>query len=198
MPVLESGTGVEFLDLLDHEKLSSVEVPPEAATVTHTFYRKADAASSSKAANTDSRDRADDKLEGSSSYVSPSKPKVSSPLVHTTPGTATLGGSSSADDFAPATAQPTNLPSDGMISIHLPPLLDDDRRPIEILADAIKAYGIPDEDRFELLAKIRCAAALGKGPNKLRERENLTVIRLLSIAVFGVFARLLAFVISSN
>lgn len=72
-----------------------------------------------------------------------------------------------------------------MVTIHIPSLLDTEKRPLDILADEIEKHAIPDEEKFELLTRIRCAAALGKGPARQKERENLAVIRLLAIAIFG-------------
>lgn len=51
------------------------------------------------------------------------------------------------------------------------------------LADAIQAYSVPDSESFELLCRIRAAASLASG--KKADRENLLIIRLLAISIYG-------------
>lgn len=54
---------------------------------------------------------------------------------------------------------------------------------MNVLADAIQAYSVPVSETFELLCRIRAAASLASG--KKADRENLLIIRLLAIAIYG-------------
>ncbi|KIM40119.1 hypothetical protein M413DRAFT_446273 [Hebeloma cylindrosporum] len=54
---------------------------------------------------------------------------------------------------------------------------------MNVLADAIQAYSVPESETFELLCRIRSAAALAEGKNN--EREKLIIVRLLAIAIYG-------------
>lgn len=54
---------------------------------------------------------------------------------------------------------------------------------MNVLQDTIQAYSVPDSECFELLCRIRAAASLASG--KKADRENLLVIRLLAIAIYG-------------
>lgn len=54
---------------------------------------------------------------------------------------------------------------------------------MDVLADAIQEYSIPEVETFELLCRIRAAAALAAG--KRADREKLVVVRLLAIAIYG-------------
>lgn len=147
---------MDFVDLFDKSK--SVETPPEAAQVAHTFYRKGVSVPTTE------------KVDLASSQT-PVKPKPAGSAVPVTPS---AGGGS-----APS------LAASGMVTINIPSLIDSDKRAVDILADEIEANSIPDEEKFELLCRIRCALALGNGPGKLEERENLAIIRLLAIAIFA-------------
>ncbi|KZT62066.1 hypothetical protein CALCODRAFT_514427 [Calocera cornea HHB12733] len=77
-----------------------------------------------------------------------------------------------------STAQP------GLNVVHIPGLARDPRPTADIVAAAIEKYGVPDEDRFELLHRVRLARALGSSDDRVQEREKLAVVRLLSIAIF--------------
>ena len=75
----------------------------------------------------------------------------------------------------PAAAAGDPVPSvntSGIITVHIPSLIDVDSRPVDILADEIEKHAIPDEEKFELLMCIRCAASLRKGPAGQKEHEN--------------------------
>ena len=152
------------------ESKSKVDVPPEAASISHTFYRKGDMA-----------DTTAQPPQPSFALSEPSSSNHARAANSAAP--ATLG--------APAPAPSGNtVPSpstSGMITVHIPSLIDVDRRPVDILADEIEKHAIPDEEKFELLTRIRCAAALGEGQARQKERENMVIIRLLAIAIFGVY-----------
>ncbi|KXN90585.1 E3 ubiquitin-protein ligase ptr1, partial [Leucoagaricus sp. SymC.cos] len=55
--------------------------------------------------------------------------------------------------------------------------------PMKILADSVRTYEIPDEEKFELLNRIRVSQALFKDHES--EREKLVIARLLSIAIYA-------------
>jgi E3 ubiquitin-protein ligase HUWE1 len=148
--------GLDFVDLFTMSK--TVQIPPEAAQVTHTFYKKGTSVSPTE------------KVDVTPSQT-PVKPKAVGSAIPVTPS-AGFG----------SVPSPT---VSGMVTINIPSLIDSEKRAVDILADEIEANSIPDEEKFELLCRIRCALALGNGPVKLKERENLAIIRLLAIAIFA-------------
>lgn len=73
-------------------------------------------------------------------------------------------------------------PSAAPVLVHLAPLTHSSKATMEILADTIETYSVPDEEKFELMCRIRVARALSK--ERHQERAKLVVVRLLAIAVF--------------
>ncbi|KAK0485978.1 hypothetical protein IW261DRAFT_1662959 [Armillaria novae-zelandiae] len=71
----------------------------------------------------------------------------------------------------------------GAVSIHIDESTLQSKSEMEILADTIEKYSVPDSEKFELLCRIRAAVVLRKG--KEDDREKLVIIRLLAIAIFG-------------
>lgn len=67
------------------------------------------------------------------------------------------------------------------VVVHLGPLAHSSKSPMETLAETVESYGIPNDEKFELLCKIRIAKALSEG--KYEERVKLVLIRLLAIAI---------------
>lgn len=59
----------------------------------------------------------------------------------------------------------------------------EDKSDMEILADALEHYLVPDEEKFELLCRIRAAQVLYSSHSA--DREKLVTIRLLATAIFG-------------
>jgi E3 ubiquitin-protein ligase HUWE1 len=150
------------------ESTSKVDVPPEAASISYTFYRKGDTTVTT--------------AQSTQPSFAPSEPS-SSPHLR-----AAINVAPAAPGAPTPTAvsnQTASASASGMITVHIPSLIDVDKRPVDILADEIEKHAIPDEEKFELLTRIRCAAALGEGPARQKERENMVVIRLLAIAIFG-------------
>ncbi|KAF5386145.1 hypothetical protein D9615_002574 [Tricholomella constricta] len=78
---------------------------------------------------------------------------------------------------------PSAAPGSGAINIHLDEQELAAKPTMEILADIIEAYSVPDDEKFELMCRIRAAQALTKG--KEADRVKLVTIRLLAIAIFG-------------
>ena len=156
------------------ESKPNIEVPPEAATVNHTFYRKGDTTVASAQSTQPALAPSD-----STSSTRPREGGNIVPLSQGPPIPAAAG------DQAPSSS------ASGTITVHIPSLIDVDRRPVDILADEIEKHAIPDEEKFELLTRIRCASALGKGPMRQKERENVVVIRLFAIAIFGAWTSML-------
>ncbi|KAF9566753.1 hypothetical protein CPC08DRAFT_814629 [Agrocybe pediades] len=54
---------------------------------------------------------------------------------------------------------------------------------VNVLADAIQTFTVPESETYELLCRIRSAASLS--PGRKQEREKLIVVRLLAIAIYG-------------
>lgn len=67
--------------------------------------------------------------------------------------------------------------------VHLGPLAQSSRPPMEIFADAVKSHQVPDNEKYELLCRVRTAQALGPGRDDARQK--LVIARLLAIAVYA-------------
>jgi E3 ubiquitin-protein ligase HUWE1 len=70
-----------------------------------------------------------------------------------------------------------------LVNIHIDERTLLSKEPMEILAEAIDKYALPDAEKFEILCRIRSASALSIGREV--DREKLVVVRLLAIAIFG-------------
>ncbi|KAK0461087.1 uncharacterized protein EV420DRAFT_1746494 [Desarmillaria tabescens] len=95
----------------------------------------------------------------------------------------TDAGSSSEKMFKKHLASQAKTAPPGAVSIHIDESTLQSKPEMEILADAIENYSVPDSEKFELLCRIRAAVVLMKG--KEDDREKLVIIRLLAIAIFG-------------
>ena len=78
--------------------------------------------------------------------------------------------------------QQRRVASTAPVIVHLSPLAHSPKSTMEILADTIETYSVPDEEKFELMCRIRVARALSK--ERHEERAKLVIVRLLAIAVF--------------
>lgn len=89
--------------------------------------------------------------------------------------------------------KPAAFPStSGAVAIHIDEQTLQSKPAMDILAESIEKYTVPDSERFELLCRIRTAKALmksnGTTPDRERlqvDRERLVTVRLLAIAIFG-------------
>ncbi|KAI0268805.1 hypothetical protein BC834DRAFT_923157 [Gloeopeniophorella convolvens] len=79
---------------------------------------------------------------------------------------------------------PTTTPSGaaGAVNLFFDTQTLGSKSAMDILADCIDNYNVPEEERFELMCRIRAAQALL--PGKEEDREKLIVARLLAIAIF--------------
>jgi hypothetical protein len=139
-----------------------VEIPNELEEVSFQFYRQAkpgEEASSSK-----------DKDPGSTTatpFQTPAKPK-SKDKAKETPSTSTAnqGGAEV---------------SEGLVTVFLGNVREQDKSATDIYADAVEHYRVPEGDRLTLLHKIRVAQAM-RDPDS---RRRMLVLRLLATAVLG-------------
>lgn len=69
------------------------------------------------------------------------------------------------------------------VSIHIDNAALQSRSDVDILADIIDKYSVPETEKFELMCRTRAAIVLKHGNEG--EREKLVVVRLLAIAIFG-------------
>ena len=69
------------------------------------------------------------------------------------------------------------------VHIHIDQRTLDSKAAANILADLIETHAVPDDEKFELLCRIRATQALAKG--READREKLVIVRLLAIAIFG-------------
>ena len=71
----------------------------------------------------------------------------------------------------------------GSTTVHIDSPTLQSRPAMDLLADAIEKYEVPEDEKFELLCRIRYAQALLPGGDS--SREKLVSIRLLATAIFG-------------
>jgi E3 ubiquitin-protein ligase HUWE1 len=71
----------------------------------------------------------------------------------------------------------------GAINIHLDEEALASKSVMDVLADTVEAYSVPDDEKFELMCRIRAAKLLASGQES--DRVKLVIIRLLAIAIFG-------------
>ncbi|KAJ7218040.1 hypothetical protein GGX14DRAFT_495423 [Mycena pura] len=69
------------------------------------------------------------------------------------------------------------------VSIHIDNAALQSKRDVDILADIVDKYSVPETEKFELMCRIRSTIVLKHGNEA--EREKLVVVRLLAIAIFG-------------
>ncbi|KAH9935552.1 uncharacterized protein B0H18DRAFT_1082292 [Fomitopsis serialis] len=81
-----------------------------------------------------------------------------------------------------ATVNPA-APASGAVNIHIDSNTIQSKEPMDVLADIIEAYSVPDTEKFELLTRIRAARAANI--SHAAEREKLVTVRLLATAIFG-------------
>ncbi|KAI0958508.1 hypothetical protein AcV7_004312 [Taiwanofungus camphoratus] len=152
---------VNLVDLVGEQSRVQVEgLPNEAREVNFTFYRQESSSAVGNAAG---------KV----------KEKTSDPDVFestTQTPTRRTGGSHSS---APAVV----AASSGAVAVHIDSQIIESKEPMDILADTVEAYSVPDSEKFELLTRIRAARALTKLHTS--EREKLVTIRLLATAIYG-------------
>lgn len=73
--------------------------------------------------------------------------------------------------------------SSGSVTIHIDSQTLATKPAMDILADTMEAHSVPDEEKFELLCRIRTSQALAK--DRAADREKLVIIRLLATAIFS-------------
>ena len=84
---------------------------------------------------------------------------------------------------AGAAAVTPAAPASGAVAIHIDSKTIESKEPMDVLADTIDAYSVPDSEKFELLIRIRAARAVNV--SHAAEREKLVIARLLATAIFG-------------
>ncbi|KAJ1304813.1 hypothetical protein OPQ81_005948 [Rhizoctonia solani] len=111
-----------------------------------------------------------------------SKPEPSN--VEQTPTRASGSRSaSSSNPFSPSKDASTAGRQTGMTVVRLTDLQSSPKDDMQIVAEAVQKYDIPDEEVFELLCRVRIARILGPGQESAREK--LACARLLAIAIFA-------------
>ncbi|KAG6878824.1 hypothetical protein C0992_007445, partial [Termitomyces sp. T32_za158] len=80
-------------------------------------------------------------------------------------------------------AAPPSASGSGAIAIHVSEEQLVSKPVMVLLSDLINAYKVPDDEKFELLTRIRAAKALA--PGQEADRVKLITIRLLAIAIYG-------------
>jgi E3 ubiquitin-protein ligase HUWE1 len=158
--------GIQLVDIVDQNK-ADLEIPAEATQVTYQFYRKE---SKDSAEKTEHKDEQATEDIISVSPVTPTKPSPSHAVAPFTPG-------------APAHPQ-----APGLVTLRFPSLGTTDKNVMDILADTLENNSLSEDDKFDLMCRIRIAKALGKGRDE--DRQKLVTARLLAIAIYGMLAPL--------
>jgi E3 ubiquitin-protein ligase HUWE1 len=83
----------------------------------------------------------------------------------------------------PSPRKSSSIGVSGAVNIHIDERTLNSKNATDILADIIDTHAVPEDEKFELMCRIRAAQVLAKG--KEEDREKLVIIRLLSIAIFG-------------
>ena len=89
-------------------------------------------------------------------------------------------------DAQPTTSKTSgllNFTSSGAVVVYVDAQTLESKNTMTVLAEAIEGHTIPDDDKFELICRIRSAKALAKGNDA--DCEKLVLIRLLAVAIFG-------------
>ncbi|KAF7361866.1 hypothetical protein MVEN_00531100 [Mycena venus] len=84
---------------------------------------------------------------------------------------------------SPRKATAPTSPASSAVSIHVDNAVLQSKTDVDILADIIEKYSVPETEKFELMCRIRAAIVLKHGNEA--EREKLVIVRLLAIAIFG-------------
>ena len=148
---------INLVDLVTEKGRTQVEaLPTEAREVNFVFYRQG---SSSTPGKDEKKETAAEGDVFGSAVQTPRKP------------------SSAAATSASAST------SSGAVTIHIDNKTIESKPAMDILADTIEAHNVPDNEKFELLMRIRGAQALTN--TRSGDREKLVVVRLLATAIFG-------------
>ncbi|KAI0373495.1 hypothetical protein BV20DRAFT_1119067 [Pilatotrama ljubarskyi] len=148
---------INLVDLVTEKGKAQIEaLPTEAREVNFVFYRQAP---SPAAAGKEKEKAAEGDVFDAAAQTPSRKPAV------------TLGGASSAST------------SSGAVTIHIDSKTIESKPAMDILADTIEEYSVPDSEKFELLMRIRGAQVMTSA--HAADREKLVIVRLLATAIFG-------------
>ncbi|KAI0318271.1 hypothetical protein OF83DRAFT_1262061 [Amylostereum chailletii] len=149
--------GVNLLDLVTEGGKQQVhDLPVEAREVQFTFYKT----TKPEAGKDQPKDMDVDAPESSQT-----------PVRRTT---------SSAPVPTPAPASSTQ--SSGAVAIHIEADTLQKKSTMQVLADCMEAHSLPEDDKFDLMCRIRTAQVLTPGHEE--DREKLVIVRLLATAIF--------------
>jgi E3 ubiquitin-protein ligase HUWE1 len=165
--------GVGLVELVSAKGCKDVDaLPDEAREIHYSFYRTD---SAGKEKEREKKDDAEDVFGASSSSSVFARRSTSAPQLA-------------------VAAAPITSTSTGAVTIHIDQQTLSSKPPMSLLADTVEAYTIPEDEKFELLCRIRAASVLAKSSDKDKEkedkeklavREKLVIVRLLAIAIFG-------------
>jgi E3 ubiquitin-protein ligase HUWE1 len=155
---------VNLVDLITDQGVQQIGgLPPEAREVNFTFYRK----------------EKDGKTSFPGANVGESKDPLAStpPAPPQTPAQKPSAGSSTVS--APLLAS-----GSGAVLVHIDADVLGSKDAMEVLKDTVDSHSIPDEEKYELLCRIRAAQSFIPSPSTLSTRQKLLTVRLLAIAIF--------------
>ncbi|KAH9894888.1 hypothetical protein C8Q73DRAFT_645187 [Cubamyces lactineus] len=150
---------INLVDLVTEKGKPQIEaLPTEAREVNFVFYRQAPSPAAA------GKEKEKEKAPEGDVFDTVAQTPSRKPTV-------TLSGPSNAST------------SSGAVTIHIDSKTIEEKPAMDILADAIEAYNVPDSEKFELLMRIRGAQVMTNA--HAADREKLVIVRLLSTAIFG-------------
>ncbi|KAI8975845.1 hypothetical protein BD414DRAFT_580582 [Trametes punicea] len=153
---------VNLVDLATEKGKPQIEaLPTEAREVNFVFYRQAPI--SAAVGKEKEKEREKTTTEGDV-FDSVTQTPGRKPAV-------TLSGSNNAST------------SSGAVTIHIDSKTIESKPAMDILADTIERYNVPESEKFELLMRIRGAQVMTSA--FAADREKLVIVRLLATAIFG-------------
>ncbi|EKM54444.1 uncharacterized protein PHACADRAFT_174950 [Phanerochaete carnosa HHB-10118-sp] len=81
-----------------------------------------------------------------------------------------------------ASSSPSATSANGPVTVHIDSQSLETKPAMQSWAEANETYSVPDDERFELLCRIRSAKALAR--THAEDREKLVIVRLLAIGLF--------------
>ncbi|KAG6874485.1 hypothetical protein C0995_010395 [Termitomyces sp. Mi166 len=149
--------GVGLVDLAKTKGSPEIDrLPVEGREVNFSFY-KTETTDGEKSQEKEKEKEKDSKMETDPFEVSSSSPRK-------------------------PTAPPASSGS-GAVTIHVSEEQLAAKPVMVLLSDLVNTYKVPDDEKFELLTRIRAAKALA--PGQEADRVKLVTVRLLAIAIYG-------------
>ncbi|EPQ27339.1 uncharacterized protein PFL1_06891 [Pseudozyma flocculosa PF-1] len=177
---------------------ASVQPPSELFNVRFQFFKRSGQAGAAVVPthNDDGGENSGAGPSSNAAFNTPTRPRARPPAVTSLSAAGGLmatpsphrgsGGAAADNTFRNDASSSTNHAAphqrrEGLTSVDLGNVLQQGRDAIDILTDAVEAHGIPPEERFEVLQKIRLAMSMADPV----ARRQILVCRMLAIACYA-------------